>query len=191
MFIDFVTLLLINMVAGLVILATYLIFGLNDEDQRRWAPGFIATGLVALVFGTVMTVAWPLPGPYNSAFGEMSVLFGVIFGLAGISMALGWSLTPMALYALFAGIGAVVIGVRIIDLKLTMKPALSGAGFIITGLGGVFATPALLWLRENKAARTLGALVMLAAAAIWAMTGYLGVWGHMETFQNWAPSTTR
>jgi putative membrane protein len=40
MFIDYISLMLINMVAGLFILAYYVYSGLDGADQKRWIPGF-------------------------------------------------------------------------------------------------------------------------------------------------------
>ncbi len=91
----------------------------------------------------------------------------------------GWSLLPLSIYAFFAGWAAVVIGVRIIHLGLTPAPLVPGAGFILTGLGGVFAG-LVLWKHEAKALRLAGVLVMLAAAGIWAFTAVMAYWGHMK-----------
>jgi putative membrane protein len=41
MFIDYITLMLINLVAGLILLATYVYFGLDEPNQKRWIPGFV------------------------------------------------------------------------------------------------------------------------------------------------------
>jgi putative membrane protein len=46
-------------------------------------------------------------------------------------------LLTLAIYVFFAGIAAVVIGIRIMNLGLTKQPFLSGVGFILTGLAGI------------------------------------------------------
>jgi putative membrane protein len=188
LFIDFVSLLLVNMVAGHFLLAAYVYRGLDQADSRGWVPGFAITGLVAAGFGAHMTVHWPLPGAYNSAYGEMSVLFGVIFLGAALAMALRWSLLSVAVYAFFAGWAAIVLGLRILDLGMTLSPTLSGVGFILSGLGGVFAAPTLAYFRHSRLFRTLGALVLAAAGAIWALTVYMGYWMHMDRFSKWVPT---
>lgn len=43
MFIDYVPLLLINMVAGLFLLAFYLLKGMEKTDKRSWGLAFAAT----------------------------------------------------------------------------------------------------------------------------------------------------
>ncbi len=179
-FIDYVTLMLVNMTAGLVVLACFLWRDVAlSENRARWAPAFAAAGLVGTVCGFAMTFTWPLPGPYNIAFGEMSVLLGVLFLGAAWANAKGWDLRPLGVYALLAGAAAVLIGIRIIDLGLTAKPMLSGVGFILTGLGGVFALPALVF-EKHAWLRRIGTIVLLAAAAIWAWTGYMAYWMHLK-----------
>ncbi len=44
MFIDYITLMLINMVAGLFLLADYVYRGIDSYNQRQWIPGFGITG---------------------------------------------------------------------------------------------------------------------------------------------------
>jgi putative membrane protein len=191
MFIDYITLLLINMVAGYFLLSAYVAMGLDDPLDKRWAPGFAVVGLIAFVFGLHMALTWPVIGQYNSAFGEMSVLYGVIFLGAALAIAKGWSLASVAVFAFFPGAAAVLLGVRIMDLNLTQTPRLAGTGFILSGLGGVFAAPTLLYLRSSRLYRGLAALVLLAAAAVWAHIGYHAYWGHMESFSVWVPLVMR
>jgi putative membrane protein len=190
MFIDYITLMLINMVAGLFILAFYVYRGLDDSNQKRWIPGFGMTGGIALATGLHMIWTWPIPGSFNIAFGETTVLFGILFITTAIALAQGWDLLTLAIYAFFAGLASIVIGLRILNLGLTQQPLLSGIGFILTGLGGVCAAPTL-YLRTNKTWRLLGALVLVVAALIWVATGYPAYWNHLETFQKWVPSPMR
>ena len=189
-FIDYVALMLLNTMAGYAILAAYVIKGLDDSDQKRWAPGFGIVGFIALLFGSMMVTTWPLPGPYNIAYGETSVLFGAIFLATAIAIGFGWNLSIIASYAFFAGAAAIVIGVGIIKLKLTLEPTMSGVGFILSGLGGVFAAPALAFFRNNKPIRWLGGLMLVAAALIWASIVYPEYFGHLQAFQKWMPSTS-
>ena len=177
--IDYVTLLLTNMVSGLVVLAFFLWWGLGRERVRHWAPAFGISGLVATVAGCAMTFMSPIPKPFSSAYGEMSVLLGVLFLGAAWALARGWSLLPLGIYAFFAGLAAILIGIRFIDLSLTPMPLLPGTGFILTGLGGVGAG-AVLHKPEMKALRSIGGLVMLAAAALWAFTAGTAYWAHMK-----------
>ena len=76
MFIDYLTMIMINMVAGTALLAYYLWKGIDQADQRSYGPAFGVVGLLALVLGIMMSTSWPLPGSYNIAFGEGTALFG-------------------------------------------------------------------------------------------------------------------
>ena len=190
MFIDYLTLMLVNMAAGLVILADFVFRGLHTDDQKRWVPGFAAAGLVGLATGLHMIWTWPLPGPYNSAFGEMTVLLSVLFLGAALAIAKGWGFDALAIYAFFAGAAAIVLGARIIDLKMTQKPLLTGIGFILTGAAGVCVCPALR-LRKCPVFRSVAALVLVAAGGIWAWTAGHGLWGHMAGFAKWLPATMK
>ncbi len=186
LFIDYVTLMLINMTAGLVLLAWYIWMGLDDADQPRWAPAFAIVGAVALLCGLKMSWGWPLPGSYNAAYGDTSVLLGALFVGAAVSMAKSLDLKPLAVYAFFAGAASILVGVRVIGLGLTMSPLISGVGFILTGLAGVCVGPTLR-LRRNRTVRVVGVVTLLTAAAIWALNGYLGYWVHLQSLAKWAP----
>jgi putative membrane protein len=191
MFIDFVSLLLLNMTAGYVLLSLYVYRGLDDPLNRRWIAGFLMVGVVAFVFGGYMAMTWPLPGPYSMIYGEMSVMFGVIFLGAAAAIATGWSLLPVTVVAFFAGLAAVVNGVRIIDLGLTTHPLMSGIGFILSGAAGVLSAPTLRYLRGNRPFRVVAALWLLAAAGVWAVTVYGEYWMHAAMLSKWAPLVMR
>jgi putative membrane protein len=188
-FIDYVSLMLLNMTAGFFVLAFFLLMGLQG-DRKRWVAPFAMVGLVAFVGGIHMIFAWPLPGPYNSAFGETSVLLGVSYLGIALALAKEWNLAPLAIYGILAGLAAVVLGVRIINLEMTAKPLLSGVGFILSGVGGILAALAFC-APTHKALRATGALALILAAIIWAMTSYMAFWMHMgsDNFKNWKPAT--
>jgi putative membrane protein len=176
--IDYVTLLLTNMAAGLIVLACFLWRGLDRSGNRHWAPAFGITGMVATIGGFAVTFTWPIPKPYAAAYGEMSVLLGILFLGAAWALAAGWSLRPLGCYAFVPGLAAILLGFRIIHLSLTGAPLVSGIGFIQTGLGGVGAG-LTLWRQDIKTLRVVGALVMLVAAAIWIVTAFMSYWLHM------------
>ena len=193
MFIDYISLMLINMTAGLAVLVGYILFAAHKDNLKSWAPAFAAPGLVALLTGIYMTFTWPiadlsrgnsqLPNLQfaNVAFGEMSVLFGVLFLAAAWALAKEWSLLPVSMYAFLAGAIAIVIGIRIWNLGLTNAPGPTCLGFVLTGLGGVLAGP-FLWLRKSLLVRLIAAAVMIAAAVIWAYTAYEAYWDHLQRF---------
>jgi putative membrane protein len=179
MMIDYLTLMLINMAAGLFLLGCFVWRDLDrPEDAGRWVPAFAICGLVAAIGGFAITLTWPLPKPYSMTYGEMSVLFGVL--LLGLALALArkWELIPLSIYAFFAGAMATLLGTRIIDLGLTTHPLLSGVGFVLSGACGIFS-PVVVWQSDKKGLRLVGAIVLFAASAIWAWTGCSAYWGHM------------
>lgn len=189
MFINYITLMLINMVAGLALLAAFVYQGMDTLNPKRWVPGFGITGAVALATGLHMVWTWPVRGSFNIAYGETTVLFGVLFIATSLCLALGWELWTVSIYAVFAGLTAILIGVRILNLNLTQRPLVSSLGFILTGLGGVLSYPTLVYLKGNRGWRILGAAVLGIAALIWAITGYMAYWGHLANYQDWQPPT--
>ena len=190
MFINYITLMLTNLTAGLVLLAAFVYWGLDSNNQKRWIPGFGVTGAIALSTGLHMIWTWPVLGSFNIAYGETSVLIGALFVGLALALAHGWDLITLAIYGFFAGITAMVIGFRIVHLGLTLKPMLSGIGFILTGLGGVCAAPMLHW-RKQRMLRVCGAVILLIAALIWAFTDVLALWGHLSRYSNWQPLPMR
>src|SRR5574340_702154 len=157
LFIDWVPLLLLNAMIGYVLLAAFVYRGLGEEDRAKWSPGFLMVGTLALVFGGLMAARWPLPGPYSPLFGETSVLLGIASLGAGLAMAKGWSLATVTWYGFFAGIGAIIIGVNIILLKLTAAAVPSGIGFVLSGLAGVLS-PLGWYARWHRRVRLFGVL---------------------------------
>jgi putative membrane protein len=186
MFIDYITLMLMNLVAGLVLLATYVYFCLDESNQKRWVPGFGMVGAIALVTGLHMTFTWPVIGSFNIAYGETSVLFGILFIGTSLALAMSWDLLTLSIYGFFAGLVSLLIGVRFINLGLTPTPLRVGIAFILVGLGGVFSAPTL-YFRKNRLLRTIGAIVLLVAALIFTHIGLDAYWAHLETFSTWQP----
>ncbi len=189
MFIDFLTLVMINLVAGTVLLAYYLWKGMDEENQKPYAAAFFVTGLVSLVTGFQLSFTWPLPGSFNVGYGDATTLFGVVFLGTAIALWQGWSLIPISIYSFFAGIDAIIVGVRIYSLGLGQEPLIAAVGFILAGLGGIGSFPFLQWFKDNKLVRWLAIAVLALTAAIWAVTFYAALWAHMATFAKWLPAT--
>lgn len=198
MFIDYLTLMLVNMVAGLVLLAFFYLRGLTASDGRPWAVAFAAVGAVAFLCGLHMSWTWPLPGVFNIAYGEPAALFGISYLAAagallwrrGENEPIAVTLLPIGVYTLFAGLVAIVVGIRMINLGLSREPLLAGAGFIAAGLGGILLPVLARWWYV-KALRIAAALVVLGAAALSALTAYGAYWGHLESFKDYQPPTVQ
>ena len=192
MYIVYLTLMLVNMAAAFLILALYIYRGLPCNDRRGWIPAFAITGFVALVTGLHMTFVWPMPGVYNMAFGEPSVMVGVLFLSGAWVIGKCWDITPLSVYAFLAGIAAVIIGIRFIDLGISQEPLAAGVGLMLSGLSGVLALPVIYLgprsLTLSRIIQLLAVVMLVAAAVLWAYTSYVTYWGHMESFRNWNPN---
>ena len=189
MFIDFLTLVMINLVAGTALLAYYLWRGIDEADQRAYAAAFFGVGLISLVTGLQISFTWPLPGSYNVGYGDATTLFGVVFLATSFALYFGSSLIPVSIYAFFAAIDALIVGVRIYSLNLTKEPLISAVGFVLAGLSGLGVFPFLMWFRQNKMVRWIGILLLAATVVLWAVTFYGSLWGHMDAFSKWVPAT--
>jgi putative membrane protein len=189
MFVDFLTLVMINLVAGTVLLAYYLWRGIDEKDQRPYAAAFFGVGLLSLVTGLQLSFTWPLPGSYNVGYGDTTTLFGVVFLATSLALWQGWNLLPVSIYAFFAAIDALIVGVRIWSLQLTQEPLISAVGFVLSGLAGLGVFPFFMWFRKNKTVRWIGILLLLGTAVLWGITFYGSLWGHMTSFSKWVPAT--
>ena len=187
MFIDWLTLLLVNMMVALVLHSLFLAFWL-DKDAKKVIPGFLLAGAIALIAGFRMVFTWPLPGPYNIIYGELSVLFGALLFITGLAIHFGWSLFTIGIYALFAGAVAILMGVRIWVSALTSEPFVAGLGFVGTGAAAVLTFPSLAW-PQMKWIRWLAALAAVLSAILWIIVGFPAYWQHIDAFGKWAPAT--
>jgi len=189
MFVDYVTLMLVNLMVAFVLFALFMVFQI-DKNPKKAIPGFLLSGFIALATGLRMIFTWPLPGPYNFAYGDMSIIYGGIFFVAGLALAFGWDLISLGIYSFFGGLAALVIGTRIITLHLTSEPALAAIGFYLSGLSAILTLPAL-YFPKAKALRWLLAVVLVVAAVIWGFTGYAAYWQHFDAFGKWLPATMK
>ena len=187
MFIDFLPLMLVNMAAGLFILACYGFSGQGRGNRAQWASAFMITGLIASICGFYIIFKFPLPGPYNIAFGEMSVMLGLLFLGGAWSVSRGLSVAPLAIYSLFAGAAAILIGVGFIQMKLSQTPVLAGVGFILTGGAGVLLGPAI-WVPILSWLRWIIGIGLIVASGIWTLIAGFGYWNHLMHFANWTPT---
>ena len=189
MFIDFLTLIMVNLIAGTVLLAYYIWKGMDESDQRPYAAAFFVVGALGIITGLQLSFTWPLPGSYNIAFGDTSTLFGFVFLGTAVALGMGWNLIPVSIYAFFAGAESILVGFVILSQNLTKEPVLSALGFILAGLGGVSAFPYFTWFKGNKTVRLIGVLVLVVGALLWAVTFYGALNGHMASFAKYVPST--
>jgi putative membrane protein len=184
MFVNYITLMLVNLAIGMFLVARFLLRGLDTDEGRGWIPAFLAVGLVLTVTGLHMALTWPVPGSYNIAFGEMAVLYGVLMLALAAALTWGWSLIPLGIYGVLAGLAAVVVGARIISLGMTLQPVVAGLGFIVTGAVGVLSAPLYL-LKGMPQLRMLALILAILAGLLWAVLGYMAYWSHLDEFSKW------
>jgi len=175
--VNFLTIMLVNLVVGLVLLALYF-YKYVDGDAKKLASGFLVVGFLLTLTGLYVMMLWPLPGTYNIAFGEPALYFGVLLFVAGLSFIFNWDLTGLSIAAFFAGVIAVVVGLRLISLEMTKEPMVSGVAFILTGTVGILTLPAYI-MKEKTVIRYALIVVALIAAGMWAVTGFGAYWGHL------------
>lgn len=188
MFVDYLTVMLLNLVAGLVLIACWIFADFGRASQQRWVVGFLMTAVLALATGLHMTLTWPLPGSFNIVFGEMGLLFGIL--MLGLTVAVRYELDllPIAVYATFVGLAGIILGVEIIDAGLTKHPIVSGISFIVTGVIGLFAVP-MYFVRRAPVFQIIATVGLVIAAILWAITAFNAYYGHVHSFSDWRPNT--
>lgn len=186
MFVDYLAVMLINLGAGLALLAHYLYVKPEKEARKSWAAGFFAVGLLGLLTSLPMVLTWPLPGGFNVAYGEPGLFFSVLFLAAAMTLIFEWEPLIPAIYGFFGAIYAIVIGIRIENLHLGSNPFAALMGFLLTGIGGMLVLPAIQW-RNTRTLTVLTAVILGLAALLWLYTGYDAGWGHVADFAKWVP----
>jgi len=192
MYIVYLTVMLVNMAAAFALVALFLLTGPDNPNRQRWVPALTVSGLVALAFGLHMSFVWPMPGVYNMAFGELSVLLGAILLGGAWAVNRNLDLMPISVYAFFTGIASIFVGTSFIVLKVSQEPVLTGLGLIASGAAGVLSLPmAYLYPRSpglSRAIQLIIALILLVMAGVWAYTGFTGYADHMDSFRQWNPN---
>lgn len=184
--IDYLAVMLVTVGIGLALLAFYLYFAPDESRRQTWGGGFLVVGLVLFLLALHIDLYWILPGSYNIAFGEPALLFGAIYGIAGILLLMKQDLLGPAVVGFFAGIVPVVVGIRLMNMGMTNNPTLSGLGYIFAGLGGMLSLPAIGY-RNQRGLVYIAVLVLLVAAVIFAYMGYGAFWSHLAAFAKYAP----
>jgi putative membrane protein len=187
MFIDFLTLMLINMAVALLLFALWMFF-FFEKDSKKMVPGFLVVGALALITGFRMVFMWPLPGAFNIAYGEPTILLGAFFFMAGLAINFGWDLLSIGIYSAVSGAAVILLGFRILDLKMGSSPVEAALAFWGTGITAILALPAIA-LPKMKWIRWLAALAAILTFAGWIYVGFSAYWGHMDAFSKWLPAT--
>ena len=186
MSINYLSLMLLNQSAGLVTLAFWIFLDAGKPAERRWVPGMLMTGLLALLLGLHMVFTWPLPGSANLIYGEMSILFGVLLTGLGFMVLFGVDLLSVGVVGILAGAASLVVSAQMFRLGLAANPLLHGAAFVWMGVLGLGAMP-MLRLSGSQAFRVFGAVGLMIGALLWAIIAFQGFWQHSRDAQGWKP----
>ncbi len=177
--INYLTLIIIDLVAGFGLLAYFLAIGLDTEKGKGLAAAFAGVGLLNLILGLAVTLTWPLPGSYNIAFGEATAMFGIVFLFAGLALARGWDLYPITLLAFFFGLYVLIAAWGIYSLEMTRSPLVNAVNYALAGATAVLAP--LGWKRrENSTITRAGAVLAAITALSWFIVFYGTLLGHLQ-----------
>ncbi len=188
MFVDYLGVMLLNLGAGLALLAHYLYVKPEKEVRRSWAAGFFAVGALGVLTSLPMLIMWPLPSSFNVAYAGPSLFLSMAFLAGGVTLMLEWEPLIPAIYGFFGGIYSIVVGIRLLDLKLGASPTAAFLGFVLTGLGGMMVLPAIYW-HKSRLLTIVTAIILGLAAIIWLFTAYDAVWAHMLDFIKYVPAS--
>jgi putative membrane protein len=188
MFIDYLSLMLVNTGAGLALLAHYLFTAPKEGHRRGWAAGFFAAGLLGVVTALPMVITWPLPGSFNIVYGEAALYLSFTFLAAAVTLTFEWEPLIPALFGVPGALYAIIGGFRILNLGMGSQPTVAMLGYVLTGLGGLLTVPAINY-RNQRWWSILAALVLGIAAIIWLFTGYDAMWSHLADFAKYLPPT--
>ena len=100
------------------------------------------------------------------------------------ALAWSWSLIPLGIYGVLAGLASVLVGARVISLDMTLQPVAAGLGFILTGAVGVLSAPLYL-LKGLPQLRALALFSAILSGLLWAAMGYMAYWSHLGEFSKW------
>src|SRR5215218_5527777 len=141
MFVDYLTVMMVAVVAGAVITIVYGLMFLNAPlaDQRPWGWAFGIVGLLLGVTGLHLVLTWPLPGAYNIVMGEPALYFGLVFLGTALAIRAGESLMPLAVLAIFGGIANIFLSIAMLVHGLSRNPPLWALAYAAIGLAAVLS----------------------------------------------------
>ncbi len=178
--INFLTLVMLDVVAGFVLLTYFLAIGLDTERGKGLAPAFGGVGLLNLVLGLGITMTWPLPGSYNIVFGEAAAMFGIVFLAAGLAIARDWDLYPVTLVAAIFGVYLLIASWGIFSLNMTRTPLMTTVLYALVGLAALLAP--LGWKkREDSVILKAGMALTIITALLWFVTFARTLLGHLQS----------
>ena len=195
MYIVYVTLMNANIAVALFLLAVFIYKGIFSEGAKNFIPAFTLTGAVALATGLNQTFTAPMPGSWNIAMGEPSILIGVLLLGVAWSIARSYSFAPLAVYGAMAGIVAFTIGFRVITLELGRDSLETGLAIIAASIPGMLSLPAAFFAKSSpglsRIFQWLAIIFLVVAAAMLAYASINGYVEHLDSFKDFVPIYAR
>jgi putative membrane protein len=196
MFVDYLTVMMVAVVAGAVITIVYGLMFLDAPlaDQRPWGWAFGIVGLLLGVTGLHLVLTWPLPGAYNIVMGEPALYFGLVFLGTAFAIRAGESLMPLAVLAIFGGLANIFLSIAMLVHGLSRNPPLWALAYAAIGLAAVLAPLVVHKVRALRWVPLVAGGLLAIGALIFALGGYGAYLEHTSAeggFAKWVPPAMR
>jgi putative membrane protein len=196
MFVDYLTVMMVAVVAGAVLTIVYGLMFLDAPlaDQRPWGWAFGIVGLLLGVTGLHLVLTWPLPGAYNIVMGEPALYFGVVLLGTAFAIRAGESLMPLAVLAIFGGIANIFLSIAMLVHGLSRNPPLWALAYAAIGLAAVLAPLVVHKVRALRWVPLVAGGLLAIGALIFALGGYGAYLEHTSAeggFAKWVPPAMR
>ena len=196
MFVDYLTVMMVAVVAGAVISIAYGLMFLDAPlaDQRPWGWAFGIVGLLLGVTGLHLVLTWPLPGAYNIVMGEPALYFGLVLLGTAFAIRAGESLMPLAVLAIFGGLANIFLSIAMLVHGLSRNPPLWALAYAAIGLAAVLAPLVVHKVRALRWVPLVAGGLLAIGALIFALGGYGAYLEHTSAeggFAKWVPPAMR
>ena len=196
MFVDYLTVMMVAVVAGAVVTIVYGLMFLDAPlaDQRPWGWAFGIVGLLLGVTGLHLVLTWPLPGAYNIVMGEPALYFGLVLLGTAFAIRAGESLMPLAVLAIFGGLANIFLSIAMLVHGLSRNPPLWALAYAAIGFAAVLAPLVVHRVRTLRWVPLVAGGLLAIGALIFALGGYGAYLEHTSAeggFAKWVPPAMR
>ena len=196
MFVDYLTVMMVAVVAGAVLTIVYGLMFLDAPlaDQRPWGWAFGIVGLLLGVTGLHLVLTWPLPGAYNIVMGEPALYFGLVLLGTAFAIRAGESLMPLAVLAIFGGLANIFLSIAMLVHGLSRNPPLWALAYAAIGLAAVLSPLVVHRVRTLRWVPLVAGGLLAIGALIFALGGYGAYLEHTSAeggFAKWVPPAMR
>ena len=196
MFVDYLTVMMVAVVAAAVLTISYGLMFLEAPlaDQKPWGWAFGIVGLLLGATGSHMVLTWPLPGAYNIVMGEPALYFGLVLLGTAFAIRAGESLMPLAVLAIFGGLANISLSIAMLVHGLSRNPPLWAFAYAAIGLAAVLSPLVVHKVRALSWVPLVAGGLLAIGALIFALGGYGAYLEHTsadEGFGKWVPPAMR